>query len=362
MRLTDVTIREGAQMPGRSYTAEQRIRAGKAIDKLGVDCIQPGFPIAGEVERKVVRELSTTVDAETVAIARALERDVEAALTSNADIIEVFAPISDLHLDYDLGKSREEVLDMVNDAVTLGQDGGAQVQLMILDGFRTSHEHLETVFERFSDLRMIGLADTVGRRSPKTVRSTLNRLSSYVDLEQVGVHFHNDLGVGPANVLAAYECGVRNADLSIAALGERVGNPALEEVVAIGDLEYDDTFGVDPQHLVPVAEEVLNALGEDISARKPILGREATTHEAGLHTAAMLTEPGTFEPFDPSKFGGERTLIFGEGTGRGGARKLFKQIGIEPTEETIDQFIELLAEHGPIDQETAQNLAERECT
>jgi isopropylmalate/homocitrate/citramalate synthase len=362
MRLTDVTVRESAQMPGRSYTAEQRIRAGQAIDRLGVDRIQPGFPVAGEVEREVIRELSTTVDAETVAIARALEHDIEAALTSNADVIEVFAPVSELHLEYDLGTSREEVLEMIDDAVALGLDGGAEVQLMILDGFRTSHEHLQTIFERFSDLRMIGLADTVGRRSPKTVRSTLNCLSSYIDLEQVGVHFHNDLGVGPANVLAAYECGVGNADLSIAALGERVGNPALEEVVTVGDLEYDDTFGVDSQFLVPVAEEVLDALGEEISARKPILGREATTHEAGLHTASMLTEPSTFEPFNPSKFGGERTLIFGEGTGRGGARKLFKQIDIKPTEETIDRFLELLDEHGPIDQKAAQNLAKREFT
>lgn len=362
MQLTDVTVRESAQMPGRSYTAEQRIQAGQAIDRLGIDRIQPGFPAVGEVEREVIRELSTTVNAETVAIARALERDVEAALTSNADVIEVFAPVSELHLDYDLGKSREEVLEMIDNTVTLAQEGGAEVQLMILDGFRTAHEHLQTVFERFNDLPMIGLADTVGRRSPKTVRSTLNSLSSSIDLEQVGVHFHNDLGVGPANVLAAYECGVGNADLSIAALGERVGNPALEEVVAVGDLEYDDSFGVDSQYLVPVAEEVLTALGEETSARKPILGREATTHEAGLHTAAMLDEPSVFEPFDPSKFGGKRTLIFGQGTGRGGARKLFKQVGVEPTEETIDRFLERLAERGPMDQETAQDLVEREFT
>jgi isopropylmalate/homocitrate/citramalate synthase len=360
MRLTDVTVRESAQMPGRSYTAEQRIQAGQAIDRLGVDRIQPGFPVAGEVEREVVRELSSTVNAETVAIARALEHDVEAALTSNADIIEVFAPVSELHLDYDLGKPREEVLRMIDDAIMLGQNGGAEIQLMILDAFRTAHEHLQTVFERFSDLRMIGLADTVGRRSPKTVRSTLDRVSTYADLEQVGVHFHNDLGVGPANVLTAYECGVGNADLSIAALGERVGNPALEEVVAIGEMEYNDPFGVDSQRLVPVAEKVLDVLEEEISARKPILGQEATTHEAGLHTAAMLDEPSVFEPFDPSKFGGERTLIFGKGTGRGGAQKLLKQGGVKPTEETIECCLELLAEHGPMDQEAAQDLIDHE--
>jgi isopropylmalate/homocitrate/citramalate synthase len=362
MHLTDVTIREGAQMPGRSYTAEQRIRAGQAIDRLGVDRIQTGFPVVGEVEREVVRELSATVDAKTVAIARALEQDIEAALASNADVIEVFAPISESHLEYDLNKSREEVLTMLEDAVVLAQDGDAEVQLMVLDGFRTAHERLRTVFERFDDLPMIGLADTVGRRSPKSVRSMLDRLSTHIDLERVGVHFHNDLGVGPANVMTAYECGVANADVSVAALGERVGNPALEEVVAVGDLEYDDTFGVDPEQIVPVAKEILDALNEEMSARKPILGREATTHEAGLHTAAMLDEPSLFEPFNPARFGGERTLIFGEGTGRGGARKLLERVNIEPSEETVDRFLELLDDHGPIDQKAAQDLAEHEFT
>ncbi|EMA46630.1 trans-homoaconitate synthase [Halococcus morrhuae DSM 1307] len=358
MQLTDVTIRESAQMPGRSYTAEQRIQAGEAIDSLGVDRLQPGFPAAGEIEREVVRELSSRADAETVAIARALEQDVEAAVAANADVVEVFAPISELHLKHDLGKSRDEVLEMMDDALRVGRKEGITVQLMILDGFRTENEHLLQVFERFDDLRMIGLADTVGRRSPTSVRSTLEQLSSHVDIGRVGVHFHNDLGVGSANVLTAYECGVSNADLSIAALGERVGNPALEEIVAIGDLEYDDSFGVDPQRLIPVADEVIDALGEEISARKPILGREATTHEAGLHTAAMLDEPSAFEPFDPSRFGGERTLIFGEGTGRGGARKILESVGIKPNKNTIDDFLKRLSEQGPMDREDAQQLAE----
>lgn len=360
MQLTDVTVREAAQMPGRSYTAAQRIRAAQAIDRLGVDRIQAGFPVAGETEREVVREVSATVDAETVAIARALERDVEAALAADADVIEVFAPVSELHLEHELDKSREEVLAMLADAVARARDGGATVQLMVLDGFRTAPEHLLSVFDRFDDVRLIGLADTVGRRSPTSVRSLLDRLATHIDLARVSVHFHNDLGVGPANVVTAYECGVANADVSIGALGERVGNPALEEVVAIGDLEYDDTFGVDPERLVPVAETVLDTLEETIAPRKPILGREATRHEAGLHTAAMLDEPRLFEPFDPARFGGERTLVFGEGTGRGGARKLLDSVGAEVSEEAVDQFLAMLEEQGPLDEQAARELAERE--
>lgn len=359
MRLTDVTVREGAQMPGRTYTAEQRIRAGQTIDRLGVDRIQSGFPVGGEVEREVVRELSETVDAKTVAIARALKEDVKAALEANADIIEVFAPVSDAHLEHGLDKSRKEVLSMLEDAVKIAKEGGVEVQLAILDGFRTAPEHLLTVFNRFDDVPIIGLADTVGRRSPKSVRSMLERLSDHVDMGRVSVHFHNDLGVGTANVMTAYEAGVANADVSIGALGERVGNPALEEVVAVGDLEYDDTFDINREQIVPIAEELFDALGERYSARKPLLGREATTHEAGLHTAAMLNKPSLFEPFNPARFGGERTLIFGEGTGRGAARTLLSTIGIDPTEDRVTQFLRLLDDEGPMNQEEAHELAQR---
>jgi isopropylmalate/homocitrate/citramalate synthase len=359
VRLTDVTVREAAQMPGRSYAVDQRVEAGLAIDRLGVDRIQTGFPVAGEVEQAVTRELSASVDADTVAIARALERDVEAALDAGADVIEVFAPVADRHIEYDLGKSREEVLDMLTSAVDRAADGGATVRVAVLDGFRTADEHLIAVFDRFDHVSAIGLADTVGRRSPRTVRETLTRLADHVDPARISVHFHNDLGVGTANVLAAYECGVGNADVSVAALGERVGNPALEEVVAVGDLEYDEPFGVDPERLVPVAEEVLEALGEPVSDRKPILGSAATTHEAGLHTAAMLDEPSLYEPFDPARFGGRRTLVFGEGTGRGAARKLLQRADVAVTDERVERFMGLLEADGPMDQVAAVDLAER---
>lgn len=359
MRLTDVTVREAAQMPGRSYSVDQRVEAGLAIDRLGVERIQTGFPVAGETEKAVTRELAASVDADTVVIARALERDVEAALDTGADVIEVFAPVADRHLEHDLGKPREEVLDMLATAVDRADAGGATIRVGVLDGFRTAFEHLLEVFERFDHVPAIGLADTVGRRSPRTVRETLTRLADHVDPSRISVHFHNDLGVGTANVLTAYECGVGNADVSVAALGERVGNPALEEVVAVGDLEYDETFGVDPGELVPVAEAVLDALGEPVSDRKPILGSEATTHEAGLHTAAMLKEPSLFEPFDPARFGGRRTLVFGEGTGRGAARKLLERAGVAMTDEAVDRFIELLAAEGPLDQVAAVELAEQ---
>lgn len=360
MELTDVTVREAAQMPGRAYTSAQRIEAGVAIDRLGVPRIQTGFPVAGEVEREVTRELAATVDADTVAIARAVEGDVDAAVDAGADVVEVFAPVSELHLTHDLQKSRAEVLDMLADAVARARESGVDVRVSVLDAFRTETAHLRTVIEEFAHVSSIGLADTVGCRAPKTVEATLGALEDDVDPGWLSVHFHNDLGLGVANVLAAAELGVGNADVSVAALGERVGNPAMEEVVVAGELEYDTAFGLETDALIPVAEAVLDALGEDVSPRKPVLGSEAVRHEAGLHTGAMLDEPATFEPFDPARFGGRRQLVFGAGTGRSGARKLLELNDVEPTDERVDRFLSLLDEHGPLEREEAAALARRE--
>lgn len=346
-------------MPGRSYSVDQRVQAAKAIDRLSVTRIQPAFPAAGDREQAVVRELTGAVDADIVAIARAVSADVEAALDANAEFIEVFVPVSEHHLNHDLKKSFESVLAMIDDAIETGRAQGADVQLMILDGFRTSEDRLNAVFERYDALPMIGLADTVGCRSPKTVGETLSSLSEQFDLGRVSVHFHNDLGVGTANVMKAYECGVKNADVSIGGLGERVGNPSLEEVIALSALEYGDPFDVNHESLIPVAEEAMDFLDESIAARKPILGSAATTHEAGIHTAAMLDEPGLFEPFDPAMFGGERTLVFGEGTGRSGGAKILRAAGVEPTDGVVRRYLDALAADGPMDKTAALQLAEQ---
>lgn len=358
MQLTDVTVREASQMPGRSYDADQRIEAGRAIDRLGVARIQTGFPAVGPVDQRVTRTLADETDATTVAIARAIELDVEAAIAANAEIVEVFAPVSDAHLERDLQKSREEVFQMFRTAIDAVEDGGATPRIGVLDAFRTDSAHLLALFEHFQDVDEFGLADTVGRRSPRGVRQILDQLVAHIDPERLGVHFHNDLGVGVANVLTAAEYGIGTADVSVAALGERVGNPALEEVVAAGVLEHDDSFGVDEGLLVPVATDVLAALDEDISPRKPVLGAEAVRHEAGIHTAAMLDDPSLFEPFDPERFGGHRTLVFGEGTGRGGAKKLLGETTDSPTEAEVDELLALLADEGPVDQEEALALAQ----
>lgn len=344
-------------MPGRSFAAEQKIRAGTVLARLGVQCIQAGFPITGETDREVTRRLSERTDTAISALARARVEDVDAALVANADIVDIFLPISDGQLEHILGTNRETAMEKLAEAVDQARDGGMNVHVTLADAFRTEVDAVRTVFDTFPKVEYVTLADTVGARTPTTVRSYLHELQREVDLDRVGAHFHDDLGVATANVLAAYELGVGKVDVSVASLGERAGNPALEEVVVAGVTEYDDAFGIDEHELVPACREVLEALDEDVEGRKAILGDEVTEHESGIHTAAMLDDPSVFESFDPERFGGERRLLFGAGTGRTGARKLLERAGIRPTDEQLAEFADMLSRRGPLETDAAISLA-----
>lgn len=360
MQLNDVTLREGDQMPGRDFTADEKIRAARRLDDLGLSYIQPAFPVTGEKDQSVVAELAGTTDADIVALARAVTHDIDLSLDAGADVVEVFVSVSDRHLEHLLGKSRPEMLAMLTEAVDYVTDHGGTPHVTLADAFRTDHADLVEIFESVPDVPIVNLADSVGVRTPASVRDFLGTLGEDVDLGRVGVHFHDDLGCGTANALAAYHLGVAKADVSIAGLGERAGNSSLEEVVAACTVDYDDDLGVDAGELIPACREVLDELGESYGERKSVLGTAISEHESGIHTAAMLSDPATLEPFDPAVFGGSRRLVFGKATGKSGARKLLQRAGIEVDDATVEAFKETLAENGPLELSEALMLAERE--
>lgn len=347
-------------MPGREFTAEEKIECARALDELGVPFVQPGFPATGEKDQRVVSELAGTTDADVVALARALERDVDAALAADADVIETFVSASDRHLEHLLGTTREEMLSMLGEAVDYVQDHGVPVHVTLADAFRTEHEHLVEIVETVPTVEFVSLADSVGARTPATVQAYLDGLDGHVDFDRLGVHFHDDMGCATANALAAYRAGVGKADVSVAGLGERAGNSPLEEVAVACAVDHDDDLGLTTDELVPACRDILDRLGEPYEDRKAVLGEKIAEHESGIHTAAMLADPATLEPFDPERFGGERRLVFGTPTGASGARRLLERAGIDPDEETVTAYLDALADEGPLDLDAALALAERE--
>jgi len=360
MELTDVTLREGDQMPGRAFSAEEKIECVRALDDLGVPYVQPGFPVTGEKDRQVIAELAGTTDADVVALARALEGDIDAALDAGADVVETFVSASDRHLEHLLGTSREELLAMLGDAVDYIRDHGVRAHVTLADAFRTDRDHLVELIETVPDAEFVSLADSVGARTPATVRERLDGLDGRVDFDRLGVHFHDDMGCATANVLAAYRAGVGKADVSVAGLGERAGNSPLEEVTVACSVDHGDDLGLATDRLVPACRGVLETLGESYGERKAVLGEKTAEHESGIHTAAMLSDPATLEPFDPRAFGGQRRLVFGAPTGESSARQLLRRTGIEPDEETVAAYLDALSAAGPLDLDDALALADRE--
>lgn len=359
MYLTDVTLREGDQMPGRDFTVAEKIECARALDNLGVPYVQSGFPVTGEKDQKVVSELVGTTDADIVALARALEGDIDIALDAGADVVEIFVSASDKHLKHLLGTSREEMLSMLGEAVDYIHNHGRPAHVTLADAFRTDHDQLVEIIKTVSDVAFVSLADSVGARTPATVQQYLDRLDGHIDFDRLGVHFHDDMGCATANALTAYHAGVGKADVSIAGLGERAGNSALEEVAVACTVDHDDDLGLDSSELVPTCRGMLDTLGEEYSKRKAVLGAETAEHESGIHTAAMLSDPATLEPFDPGLFGGQRRLVFGKPTGERSARHLLQRAGTDPDAETVTTYLDTLASEGPLDLNEALALAER---
>ncbi|MFC6732480.1 MULTISPECIES: LeuA family protein [unclassified Haladaptatus] len=355
MKLLDVTLREGEQRPGRRFSVDQKVEAASHLDALGVDYIQLGFPVADDRTRRVCEQYDG--DAKTTGIARAIQSDIDAAVEAGVDVIDLFAPTSDAQREFMLGTSREELLETVHDALDAAHDTGLEVHFTAMDGFRTELAFLNEVVEQV-EAAFVTIADTVGSRTPKGVTETLTALDA--DLSGVGVHFHDDIGVATANALTAADMGVGRVDVSVAGIGERAGNVPLEEFVVAGLLGEEAVDSkIDESDLLTHSRAVLAALGEDVSAWKPLLGDQVFAHESGLHTAAMLDDPALFEPFDPARFGGERRLLFGPDTGRGAARRLFERAGIEPTDERVATLLDALANREEVDLNEALSLARR---
>lgn len=326
------------------------------LDSLGVDFIQIGFPVVGEKTANVCADLD--LDAQTTGIARALDHDIQAAAAAGVDVIDLFAPTSDHQREHLLAQSRSELLETIHEALDIAHDTGCEVHFTAMDGFRTDPEFLNRLLTEVNT-NYFTLADTVGMQTPTGVYEVLETLDG--DRSRMGVHFHDDLGLATANALAAADYGIGKVDVSVAGIGERAGNTSLEEFT-IADAVSDEPVSttIDRTHLLPTVHRIIEILNEPIPATKSLLGEDVFAHESGLHTAAMLDDPATFEPFDPTQFGGERRLLFGSQSGSGAARRLLERADRKPTDETVAALVDALHEQEhPVTLDEAVDLARR---
>jgi 2-isopropylmalate synthase len=348
----DTTLRDGEQSPGCSMTVQEKLRLAHQLDRLGVDVIEAGFPIASEGDFAAVQAISAVVRRPIIAaLARACTADIERAWQAVQDAarprIHVFLATSDIHLKYKLKISREQCLNQAADAVRLARSFCQDVEFSPEDATRTDPEFLCQVVQAVIDAgaNTVNIPDTVGYTTPTEFADLIRTLRARVrDIENViiSAHCHNDLGLAVANSLAAIEAGARQLECTINGIGERAGNASLEEIVMAMHVRRDrlayDTAVVTEQ-LYPVSQMLTEITGVPVQPNKAIIGRNAFAHEAGIHQDGVLKNPLTYEIMTPQSVGvPDSTLVLGKHSGRHALAIRCEQLGYQFGRRELDDL------------------------
>jgi len=348
VKILDTTLRDGEQTPGIALAPEQKLEIAKALDDLGVDVIEAGAAVTSEGERQAIKMISNAnLNAEICSFTRALRADVDAALACDVDSIHLVVPTSDTHLQYKLKKSRVEVKEMALEAVRYAVDHGLIVELSAEDATRSDMAFLKEIFlsgiEEGAERACI--CDTVGVLTPERAYELFAEIVKVVNVP-VAAHCHNDFGMATANTVAAVRAGAQEVHVTVNGLGERAGNAALEEVVLALAQFYDIQTKVQLKKLYEVSRLVERHTGLPISPTKAVVGENAFSHEAGIHTAGVLAYPPTYEPIAPEMVGHHRRLVFGKHVGSHAIESELRRMGLEPTKEQVREIFEQVKKLG----------------
>ena len=347
----DTTLRDGEQSPGASMTRDEKLRIAKALEKMRVDVIEAGFPVASVGDFESVRAVAeNVVDSTVCALARALEKDIdragEALKPANSSRIHTFIATSPIHMEFKLRMQQQEVLEQAVWAIKRARNFTDNVEFSAEDAGRSELDFLCRIFEAAIDAgaTTLNVPDTVGYNLPHQFGETIRLLREKIpnsDKAIFSVHCHNDLGLATANSLSAVLNGARQVECTINGLGERAGNASLEEVVMTvrtrRDLFSCDTR-LDTTQIVHCSRLVSNITGFPVQPNKAIVGANAFAHESGIHQDGVLKSRETYEIMRAEDVGwSQNRMVLGKHSGRNAFRSRLKELGIEmKTEEEVN--------------------------
>ncbi|MCU0629433.1 MAG: homocitrate synthase family protein [Methanoregulaceae archaeon] len=347
VEICDVTLRDGEQTPGVSFSCEEKQEIASKLDEIGVDVIEAGFPIVSPYEKHCVKTIAGIgLDARICCLARARKSDVEAALDCGVDMVSIFIATSDLHIKHKYRKPKEQVLDEALLMVDLAKDHGIDVRFAAEDASRTDMEFLIQVYQGGAErgANLLSFADTVGCLVPMQMFRIMSRLVSAVR-KPFCAHCHNDMGCATANTITAAEAGAFQLHTTVNGIGERAGNAALEEVLVAlrmnGGIERYDL-----SHLSGISMMVQEYSGITLQKTKAVVGEHAFSHESGIHIAAILEDPKTYEYFLPEMVGGQRRFILGKHTGKKALEHIVATLGYSLNEQQICKVLDEVKELG----------------
>lgn len=343
IKIFDTTLRDGEQSPGCSMNTSEKVMVAKKLDELNVDVMEAGFAASSKSDFKAIKEISKVVkNASVVSLARLNKRDIdmawEAIKEAKKPRLHVFIGTSDSHVYDKLGKTKEEVLKMVNEYVRYAKSKCFDVEFSLEDATRTDKDYACKVIDVAiaSGATTINIPDTVGYTSPEEFKTFINYLKDNSNLNKVdiSVHCHNDLGLATANSMSAILTGVNQVECTINGIGERAGNTALEEVVANLDTKkeyYDAKTNINTKMIYEASLLVSSITGSYVQHNKPIVGANAFKHEAGIHQAGVLKNKMTYEIMDPTRYGiYVDNMVIGVHSGKHVIIDKMKKLGFDP--------------------------------
>jgi len=350
IRIFDTTLRDGEQAPGFSMSISAKLMMAKQLEKLGVDVIEAGFPIASPDDFEAVRQVSLECrSVEVCGLARCNEKDIQAAIQALEGAarprVHVFIATSDIHLEHKLKISRLKAIESAVAGVRMARAFTESVEFSPEDATRSDWDFLVDILGAVIEAgaTTINIPDTVGYALPeefgKLIAFLMERVRG-VEKAVISTHCHDDLGLAVATSLAGVQAGARQVECTINGIGERAGNAALEEIVmAIRTRpeRFPGTVGIDTTQILNTSQLLTHATGIQVQPNKAIVGANAFAHEAGIHQHGVLSNNLTYEIMKPEDIGHtSNSLVLGKHSGRAALAKRLETLGIEVSKERLN--------------------------
>lgn len=348
----DTTLRDGEQSPGASMNVDEKLIIAGQLKKLGVDIIEAGFPVSSRGDFEAVQKIAQEISGvEIAAIARTTKPDIDCAWEAvgyaKKPRLHIFISSSDIHLKYQLRKSRREVIRGTSKAVKHASSYTDNVEFTAMDAPRAQRKFLCELLGTAIDsgAKTVNIADTTGYAVPEEFGSLVTYLMNNtrnIDRALLSVHCHDDLGLAVANTLAAVSNGARQVKCTVNGIGERAGNAALEEVVmalATRKSYFHATTRVRKKHIWETSRLLTKITGIPVQPNKAIVGANAFSHESGIHQDGLLKKKSTYEIIDPRSVGAPGTqLVLGKHSGRHAIAESLKNSHLDFSFDKVDNI------------------------
>jgi 2-isopropylmalate synthase len=341
VKIFDTTLRDGEQSPGISLNAEEKLRIGHQLARLGVDVIEAGFPIASPGDFQAVQAIAREVEGPVIAgLARVYTADIDTAAQAIRDAelprIHTFISTSDIHIEHQMRTTREDVKGQARAGVAHAKSYVDDVEFSPMDATRSDPEFTAEVLQIAIDegATTINIPDTVGYTQPWEFKAFIEQLYDLVPAlgkVTLSVHCHNDFGLAVANSFAGVLAGARQVEAAINGIGERAGNAALEEFVMLVQKRNDGfETGINTRLLGPTSRLVSRLTGYPVPYNKAVVGRNAFQHESGIHQAGVLNDSSTFEIMSKEEVGMDHTegIVLGKSSGRKAVKHVLQKEGV----------------------------------